>query len=435
MLKNFLSPPSPAVLADMKRALRAIDRVFPVSGAHRRDLPYAVRDLSRLLTTERADIRQRSYWSAVRNVAAYLHYFLPWNLYRLAWLLPGLDLGISGAATIVDLGSGPLTLPLGLWLFKPELRDMPLSFICADTAVRPMELGRDILRELAGGNSAWKINLIRGQMHTALSGLRQKADLVMMANALNELPPEKGRPLEQKIFSLVKKARDAAGNGLLFIEPGARLGGKLISLARKAALALGCSVLSPCPHGGPCPLFEQRRYNPRGPEASGWCHFVFPSDRAPDQLAELSSRANLAKQSLAISAVHLSCDQARGFSAVPQAGSAAGEGALGDFWDDELADFFDENDEGVDDSSGEDGRAVSPYKPVIDGPIADLRVISKGIMLPGEENPARYVCSAKGLGLLQGGGQIPSGGSARAPWPEKERRDRKTGALLLTTKQ
>ena len=109
-MENLLSRPGTASGISLREAIEAIKAAFPVPRNHKSDLPYAVRDLSRLLTQERGALHQ-SYWSAPRFVAAYTHFFLPWNLYRLSWLLPSLRLSLPAHGHVVDLGSGPLLYP------------------------------------------------------------------------------------------------------------------------------------------------------------------------------------------------------------------------------------------------------------------------------------------------------------------------------------
>lgn len=59
------------------------------------------------------------YWTNQRLLSAYFHYFMVWNLIRLCRLFPKLDFGtIPQKANFIDLGSGPLTIPLALFLSK-----------------------------------------------------------------------------------------------------------------------------------------------------------------------------------------------------------------------------------------------------------------------------------------------------------------------------
>ena len=487
---NLLARPGAALLEDLGRALAAAAGAFPVPAAHRRDLPYAVRDLSRLLTLERAELA-RSYWSAPRFLSAYLHYFLPWNLYRMAWLLPGLDLDPRPGGRILDLGSGPLTLPLALWCARPDLRGLPLTFVCADVAAKPMEIGRDILRRLAGENSPWHIVLQRAPLEKALArpgkdGERGSFDCIMAGNMLNELSPARNTSLEERLERLMEMAagRLAPGGRLLLVEPGTRLGGKLIALARKGALIHGLSPLSPCPHDGPCPMLESPR---SGPSYTGWCHFFHPAGDVPRDLADLARQARLEKDSLAVSCLLLrKPESGRDGSLFPDAdrdGSPASDArraALPDLngrkgrsapdnWREPsdskqapppagrkdarpaaLADDLDELEALYAEIMAEDAGGPAQSKAAAHSRAAHrradrdavrpgaapasrlaVRVISDMIRLPNEAEPGRYACCARGLALLLDAARVPSGAFTVVPCPEREERDPKTGALLL----
>ena len=112
-MRNLFRPPAEALTHDMETALRAIIESTPLSGAHAKALPFAIRDLSRLLTQDRS-LLSASYWINKRLLTAYCRYFLPWNLVRLSWMLPGMDLPLREGDTVLDLGSGPLTVPMAL---------------------------------------------------------------------------------------------------------------------------------------------------------------------------------------------------------------------------------------------------------------------------------------------------------------------------------
>jgi SAM-dependent methyltransferase len=336
-------------------------------------------------------------------LAAYIHYFLPWNLYRLAWLLPGLDLLPDplpeGEIRLLDLGSGPLTLPLALWSARPDLRGRPLDIVCADVASRPMEVGREALRRLAGETSPWRVDLTRLPLEKALN--RSGLHLILAGNVLNEMRLGTGESREERLGRLLSAMSRALrpGGRILLVEPGTRPGGALLVLARSAALERGFHLLSPCPHDGPCPMRGQSR----SPAFAGWCHFTAPARDAPETLLALSRRARLEKESLALSCLLLE---------------------RGDGGSDPEADpgeWPEGNRPGPAAAREEKGR-LSP----------GVRIISQPIRLPCRPAPARYACCAKGLALVLDAAAIPSGGAARADWPCPEERDRKTGALLLT---
>ncbi|MDL2315848.1 hypothetical protein LJC59_02045 [Desulfovibrio sp. OttesenSCG-928-A18] len=254
----LLARPGQAAIAGIEKILEILATVFAIPASHRRALPLAVRELSRMLTEERSGLAC-SYWSAPRFLAAYLYYFLPWNLYRLAWLLPGLDLPLRENSRILDLGSGPLTMPLALWCARPDLRTLPLEFTCSDVAPRPMELGRNILNRLNGGR--WRVHLLRAPLQQALRLGRDKGfDCITAANVLNEpsflRQTGQEEPLARRLDALCAQAGAALrpGASFLLVEPGTRLGGKLLALCREGALRQGLRVLAPCTHCGPCPM-------------------------------------------------------------------------------------------------------------------------------------------------------------------------------------
>lgn len=353
----------------------ALDTVAPLRTAHRRDLPMAIRDLSQMLTSERGALSD-PYWAAPRLLSAYLRYFMPWNLVRLGRLLPSLELvdreALLERPLILDLGSGPLTLPLALWLARPDLRGLPLTFLCADIAPHPLEVGRDLLQVIAGEESPWALRTLRAPMEAALKEARGDAALILAGNVLNELKSRRDEPLEYRMEELAEMAGSALAHGgrILVIEPGTRLGARYVTLFRRAAMEVGLAPLAPCPHHDQCPLLETG-----GP--GGWCHFTFPIQGAPAWLEELSRRAKLEKGTASLSFVLL----------------------------------------------GEADKVAPPRD--------TIRIISDAFPLPGRREPARYACSERGLALLHDARQVHSGTAIEITWPEVERRDRKSGALEL----
>jgi hypothetical protein len=139
-----------------------INKTFPVPQRFRRQLPSNIAELSCLLTNRRGE-RSLSYLGRPQFLSAYLHYFLPWNLYRLCILLDGINLTLSSGDTITDLGCGPFTFTSALWIARPELRNIPLEFNCIDRSAPVLEAGKkyfDALTERT--NTQWKINIIIG---------------------------------------------------------------------------------------------------------------------------------------------------------------------------------------------------------------------------------------------------------------------------------
>jgi len=261
-----------------------IDRVFPLPARFRPSLPKDVAELSRLLTSGRGE-RGLSYLSRPPLLSAYLRYFLPWNLYRLCRLLPGLDITLSPGDRVTDLGCGPLTFACALWICREDLRSVPLEFICVDQNRSALEAGKKFFSVLAGEDSPWKINAVKGDLKTVTA---RNANLVCAVNVFNEMYGDISRSEKN---SLSRNARNASrllgayGAAFLVVEPGFPRCGEFISLLRGAFLEQGIQPVSPCPHGKICPMTGKR-----------WCHFAFETDDAPEALHRLSAAAGLPKE-------------------------------------------------------------------------------------------------------------------------------------------
>ena len=427
-------------------------RVWPLSAAHRRSLPDDVARLSRLLTTERAAL-DRPYWGTPAFVSAYLYYFLPWNLVRLTRLLatmplpdPHLAVAQGGKALLLDVGSGPLTLPLALWLARPQWRQAPIQVLALDNSSQPLELGHTLLKEMATltYHQPWAVQTARAPLEHAarqaaplLAGGQARPWLVSAANVLNELrfgkrggransldgyedemdaagqmgvvdsynadgqstdPDE--RPDDCRQEKLVRfmdtlaplfrthgsaKGRSEeqpAGPELLFVEPGTRLGGSTIMDLRQLSVDGGLTAVAPCPHQAACPLLSRQG-------GRTWCHFTFDSEDAPHWLENLSADAGLAKSGLSLAPLLLS----------PAAAPDASSGAEGQ------------------------GRKTSGAM--------QARVLTAPFAVPGLAGRGRYACAACGLLLLEDAEGLPSGSLLEVQVTPDARRDGKSGARIV----
>ncbi|MBQ3060526.1 MAG: hypothetical protein IJD16_09505 [Desulfovibrio sp.] len=411
----------PPLSADCKQALEhlpeVLQAVWPLSRAHRRSLPDDIAALSRLLTVERRDLRH-PYWSTPAFISAYLYYFLPWNIVRLSRLLAALPLPAPAAvpdaeALLMDVGSGPLTLPLALWLARPSWRAAPIRVLALDSAARPLELGKALLK-VWGQRMGWPVWSVRTACGSLESLPRQAAPmlrgekncyswLITAANVINELRPvRKGRaedfPEEDSADGLQvalseeskvhgqerlggvlnalapllfhsREALQAVVPSLLFVEPGTRLGGMTIMQLRALALEGGLASVLPCLHDAACPLLA-------GQAGRTWCHFTFDCEGAPGWLQSLSREAGLGKTALSLSPLLL--------------------------------------------------QPVSPVRSA-----HDVRVISAPFFVPGLRGKARYACGAGGLVLLEDATGLHSGSSLPVQIPHGGRRDAKSQALIV----
>ena len=429
MMTPLFSAPDSFARRGLDLLFRVLDDVMPMNGSQKRDLAMACRDLPALLTTER-DGLSRPYWTSPRLTSAYLRYFLPWNLVRLSALLPGLSFGrIPEEPLILDMGSGPLTLPLALWLSRPDLRSRRVTLVASDTTPHILELGRkifDSLRAELDPESPWTIRTMRASVTQAPRRLYAKPGslwMVSMGNVLNEMEERRARPGHQigdRMRELLESSADMlCENGLILsVEPGTRQGGRLISHLRKSALGgveeepeyedltafalreeqagrrrdeeddwdddmddFGLpplfAPLSPCPHAGRCPMLDRR--------TTGWCHV-----HAPAALRELSARAGLDKDSISLSFLllrRLSEEEAENFT--------------------------------------EPERPRRGRVPA--------RIVSDAFVVPGYPGRARYACSPLGLALIPASSHLPPGALCEA-WTTREK-DLKSRAVILSLEE
>jgi hypothetical protein len=356
-----------------------IDEVFPLAARYRAGLPADVAALSRQLTSARGD-RDDGYLGKAAELSAYLRYFLPWNVFRLSRLLPALDLPLGDGDAVTDLGSGPLTLPIALWLSRPELRRRRLELRCLDRTGKVLEAGARLFAALAGDDCPWTVRTIRGSLGARIEG--KPAALVSAVNVLNELfwdESEETAVQAERKAELLGALADDAGR-LLIVEPGIPRSGALVSALRAAFLDQGRTIEAPCTHRMECPI-------PGGRRGAKWCHFAYATEGAPIKLRRLAEAAGIPKERATLS-----------YLAVGPRTPASGEGA-----------------------------------PAA-GALA-VRVISDAIELPNGYS-GRYGCSGLGLTLLAGSPraaeELQSGDLATFETaPRHPPRDPKTNAAVL----
>lgn len=415
-LPGALFPPLPARISSQLETMlpRALRAVRPLNRAHRAELPEDIAELSELLTIARAELR-RPYWADPALTSAYLYYFLPWNLVRLTRLLAACPLPEppagkdSGRSILIDLGSGPLSLPIALWLARPEWRDRPVEVIALDCAGRPPRLGREILEALAQamGSPCWKVHCVQAPVESAARAVHPflKDDahpwIVSAANVLNELPPER-RPrfeededddglsasegrLEGLLESLAPLLQPRHGRSarMLLVEPGTRLGGTTLMHVRSMALEMGLVPVAPCTHSGPCPLLKEEGGENFRAAGRTWCHFTFPTDGAPVWLETLSREAGLAKETLSLSCLLLDAGQ-------------------------------------------EDAPETE-----MDGTPVTARVISQPFAVPGRPGRCRYACAAQGLLLAEDAEGFAGGEALPVERVPSTGRDARSGAYVV----
>jgi len=383
-------PPETRRLLDRIPAL--IDKTFPLPGRFRRGLPADVAELSRLLTSGRGE-RGLSYLGRPALLSAYLRFFLPWNLYRLCRLLPGLNLTLAAHDRVTDLGCGPLTFAAALWICRPDLRTLPLEFYCVDRSGPALDAGKKFFTALAGENSPWRIHTAKGDLYTVKP---KPAALVCAVNVFNEMYGDISRSGTDKLRrSAEKSARlltrhASASASVLLVEPGFPRCGEFIGLIRGIFLKHGYNPLAPCPHDAECPLIDNGKNSANIKKR--WCHFAFATEDAPSALHKLSAAAKLPKERAVLSFL---------FAGLVDKKQKKAKAAAADT----------------------EESAEMP---------STLRVISDAFPLPLNQC-GRYCCSARGLVLLTGQKsaieKTACGALVHAAFKNGER-DAKSGALL-----
>ena len=295
---------------DLKNILLAIEKTFPLPSRFRGVLPKDIAELSKLLTAKRGD-RTLSYLNKPNFLSAYLRYYLPWNIVRLCNLLPRLDIKFNKGDIIVDLGSGPLTFAIALWVSRPDLRNIPLEIYCIDRSSAVLEAGKKLFENYCGKDGDkcnWKINLIKKSINfknkVYIEGKdllkKQKAKMVCAVNLFNEgydkIAHSNTLALKHLADNIGYFLHDTASKEgvILTVEPGIPQSGRFISFLRDALIKNNRMPLSPCTHSQNCP------FNNAG-DKKRWCHFAFNTEAAPKELLRLSALAKLPKERITYS--------------------------------------------------------------------------------------------------------------------------------------
>ncbi|CCH50483.1 small ribosomal subunit Rsm22 family protein [Pseudodesulfovibrio piezophilus] len=292
--------------AELDRFGDILKQVWPLKAKHREQLKYDIRDMSRGLTSERSE-RKIDYMSEAKFLSPYLTYFLPWNLYRMSRLFSGLELDIPDGAEVTDIGSGPLTAILALWMSRPHLRERKLNFTCMDRAPKSLQAGLKLFQAVAGKETPWRIKTVKANFTDRIN---RKSDLIIVANALNELDwsGRVARPQAEQLTKHLTKSTKESGR-ILLIETGVRLTGRLLAEMREQMMLNDFNPLAPCPHTKACPM-------PATGQGAPWCHFNFSVKGAPKWLELLSGEARLEKNGVSLNFLYLSRKGAKDWGAV-----------------------------------------------------------------------------------------------------------------------
>jgi ribosomal protein RSM22 (predicted rRNA methylase) len=157
--------------------------------------------------------------------------------------------------TMLDLGSGPGTAAWAAVEVFPELRQLRL--IERDSGL--IGLGR----QLGAASDAPALRQAEWIQAELNGKFREDAyDLVAASYSLGELSPAQRSECLRQAWQRTRRL-------LLLVEPGTRAGFGCIHQARSELIALGATLLAPCPHRLACPMAA----------AGDWCHFAARVER------------------------------------------------------------------------------------------------------------------------------------------------------------
>lgn len=304
-----LTPESISVLNNFDDVIQGVK---PLNSRQLQQLPDNIRNLSHQLTDKRSE-RRLGYMNDNIQLSSYVRYYTWWNLVRLTRLFSNLPDSVFPKKDCVclDLGSGPLTVITALWLARPELRKLKITWYALDVSANSLALGEDVyLSTVARTSSAdieqsevpWKIIRVKGSFGTSI---RQKADFVTCANMFNELDQVSDMPPEfttKKYFEQLK-AYSTPSASFILVEPGVPKSARTISLLRGRFIGIGKQIVAPCPHADDCPMNGFKSYTG---SKNKWCNFAFATDDAPAKLLKLSERAKLPKERATLSFIAVS---------------------------------------------------------------------------------------------------------------------------------
>jgi len=157
--------------------------------------------------------------------------------------------------TMLDLGSGPGTAAWAAVEAFPEVRQLRL--VERDKGL--IGLGRQLCAS-SDSRALRRAEWIQADLNGKLA--EEAFDLVVAAYSLGELSPAQRSPCLRQAWQRTRKL-------LVLIEPGTRAGFGCIHQARSELIALGVTLLAPCPHGLACPMAA----------AGDWCHFAARVER------------------------------------------------------------------------------------------------------------------------------------------------------------
>ena len=291
--KNNLTKESVNIIQNFDEIVQS---VRPLNSRQLQQLPEHIKELSHQLTDKRYE-RRLGYMNDNIQLSSYVRYYTWWNLVRLTRLFSNLpsDAFPQKDGICIDLGTGPFTVINALWLARPELRNLKLTWYCLDVSSNSMVFGEDLYLSIAArtpNTTPWNIIRVKGSFGTSI---KQKADFITCANMFNELDQASNMPPEFQSKKYFEQLNIYGKHDCkyLLVEPGIPKATRTITLLRERFINAGKEIIAPCPHFNDCPMNGFKAYTG---SQNKWCNFAFSTIDAPAKLLKLSEMAKLPKE-------------------------------------------------------------------------------------------------------------------------------------------
>ncbi|MDH5741833.1 MAG: small ribosomal subunit Rsm22 family protein, partial [Nitrospira sp.] len=260
----------------------------------------AVAGLSSRFNKDRSSLNQ-TYLDDRLLSAAYLQYFLPVNLAKIQILLTEMPAPEPvEVLSVLDIGSGPGTGALAVlnWWYQRRL-PCALSVTAVDRSTGALRRARQLWDGYcrAAGLGETDFQTVEGDIERRAWSEQVKKqapfDLIILANALNEVHAKAGDPIIART-ALVEEALSllAVHGTMMIVEPALRETSRALHQVRDQLLQeKHCTIYSPCLHESNCPALVK---------PDDWCH----EERAwepPASIQEIDGEVGFIKDALKFS--------------------------------------------------------------------------------------------------------------------------------------
>jgi ribosomal protein RSM22 (predicted rRNA methylase) len=273
-----------------------------------RDVAQGVRTLSRLFTRERNALGS-DYFADPALLRAYLLYFLPVNVAKVASLFGEMPALPARPLRVLDVGSGPGVGALAVLGHLTEhgiAAQEESEVIAVDRSRRGLQEAEALWAQVSAtrrGRPAVRFHAVPLDLERPGARVPWKTgafDLVILANSLNELFRSATDPIARRVMLLESLLDALSPDGTcLIVEPALRETTRNLHHVRdRLVAARRATVYSPCLHERPCPALAR---------PDDWCHEERPWS-PPAMLRAIDREAGFIKDALKFSYLMLRKD-------------------------------------------------------------------------------------------------------------------------------